>query len=136
MKVCNDDIEIKKRLKNYNPKRAGRRLPVNGEFKPEKLKSYLIKGLTESDLLVRTYNLLKAADEISDEMNVSKFAVCQNGCAYCCKIPVDVTLMEAELISYETGKVINDYNAIKRVSYKNSYCPFLDVDNAKCTIYS
>ncbi|EAV4784203.1 hypothetical protein LRT22_002542, partial [Salmonella enterica] len=81
MKVCNDDIEIKKRLKNYNPKRAGRRLPVNGEFKPEKLKSYLIKGLTESDLLVRTYNLLKAADEISDEMNVSKFAVCQNGCA-------------------------------------------------------
>ncbi|EJB1424018.1 hypothetical protein MUH60_002871, partial [Salmonella enterica] len=49
MKVCNDDIEIKKRLKNYNPKRAGRRLPVNGEFKPEKLKSYLIKGLTESD---------------------------------------------------------------------------------------
>ncbi|ENE1421956.1 hypothetical protein [Salmonella sp. SAL04157] len=60
MKVCNDDIEIKKRLRNYNPKRAGRRLPVNGEFKPEKLKSYLIKGLTESDLLVLTYNLLSA----------------------------------------------------------------------------
>ncbi|EBQ4837748.1 YkgJ family cysteine cluster protein [Salmonella enterica subsp. arizonae] len=136
MKVCNDDAEIKKRLKNYNPKRTGRRLPVNEQFKPEKLKYYLFKGLTESDLLARTYYLLKAVDEITDEMNVNKFAVCQSGCAYCCKIPVDVTLMEAELIAYETGKVINNPNPIKRISYKNSYCPFFDVDNAKCTIYS
>ncbi|WP_367376780.1 YkgJ family cysteine cluster protein [Hafnia alvei] len=136
MKVCNDAAEIKRRLKNYNPKRSGRRLPVNEEFKPEKLVSYFINGLTGNDPLERSYNLLMAADEISDEMDIKNYAVCQNGCAYCCKIPVDVTLIEAELISREVGTAINDYNTMEKVSNKNSYCPFLDKNNAKCTIYS
>lgn len=47
---------------------------------------------------------------IGDEVSVNKFAVCQNGRAYCCKITVRVILMEEELISYETGKFIDDYS--------------------------
>lgn len=47
---------------------------------------------------------------IGDEVSVNKFAVCQNGRAYCCKITAGVALMEEELIPYETGKVINDYS--------------------------
>lgn len=136
MKLCSDDNEIKKRLRNYNPKRVGRRIPVNENFKSEKLRLYFIKGLTESDPLDRTYNLLMAADEIGEEMNVKNYAVCQKGCAYCCKIPVEITSIEAALISRETSKIINSYSTIKKLKKNYSYCPFLDKSNASCTIYS
>ncbi|EAN9728883.1 YkgJ family cysteine cluster protein [Salmonella enterica] len=135
MKLCSDNDEIKKRLKNYNPKKVYR-MPVNENFQSEKLMLYLIKSITESDPLDRTYNLLMAADEIAEEMNVKNHAVCQKGCAYCCKIPVEITLIEARLISRETGKTINDYATIEKLKVGNSYCPFLDKNNARCTIYS
>jgi uncharacterized protein len=63
---------------------------------------------------------------------VSNFAVCHKGCSYCCKIDIQLSRVEAELIKAETDK---KYNEPIKISLNNTTtCPFLG-NEGSCTIY-
>ncbi|MDI3414788.1 YkgJ family cysteine cluster protein [Pantoea sp. V106_11] len=136
MKVCTDSCVVKSRLKKYNPKLKGKIIPPNPNFDNTKLFNHLMQGMKHPDDKIKAHNLLMASDEIADEMSINQLSVCQSGCAYCCKIPVDVSQIEAELISSYTNKKMNHYNNIKKIINKSTYCPFLDTTKAMCSIYA
>lgn len=63
---------------------------------------------------------------------VSGFSVCDKGCSHCCKIDIQLTRVEADLISFNLNKKINEPT---NKSVKNTdSCPFLD-NNDYCSIY-
>lgn len=136
MKICDDSKDVQSRLKNYKPKLSGREIPPDPNFDNTALYEHFKAGMILSDDLKKTHHLLMAADEIGKEMGISKFSVCQSGCAYCCKIPVDVSQVEAELISKHVKKSNNSFSNLRKVHNKYSYCPFLDQENAICSIYT
>ncbi|PHS22040.1 MAG: hypothetical protein COA84_14260 [Robiginitomaculum sp.] len=74
----------------------------------------------------RIYGLI---DKVMEE-TVYPYAMCQSGCAHCCKIPVSVSAIEAGYIHQVTGKKL-----IGKPVDDIGYCPFLDLDTAKCSIY-
>lgn len=136
MKICTDSKDVKSRLKSYKPKFSGRKIPPDPSFDNTLLLEYFNKAISDPDDIQKAHHLLMAADEIAKEMGVVNISVCQSGCAYCCKIPVDVSQIEAELISNYTNKNRNDYSNLKKVNNKYSYCPFLDTQKATCSIYT
>jgi len=71
------------------------------------------------------------------ESGVVEHAVCQKGCAHCCYLDVDVSLIEALYISKHTGyKVVSRQTRIRKGYHlSRHYCPFLDQNNGTCTIY-
>ncbi|PLY08422.1 MAG: hypothetical protein C0625_02205 [Arcobacter sp.] len=58
-------------------------------------------------------------------------AVCQKGCAHCCKIQVDVSEIEVEYIEKNTDYKRSMTNNINT----NDYCALLDLDTGLCSIY-
>lgn len=89
------------------------------------------------DLYNQKISLLEKLEKLynyTDEYNSpnKKDAVCQKGCSFCCKIPVDISEIEVQYIEQNTKfkrkniKVINVYEN----------CPFLDVQSNACSIYT
>jgi len=80
--------------------------------------------------------VLEQIYEFMDEYNkfVATFSVCQKGCNHCCKINVDISVLEAEYIRQN----INNLPQSKSLSYKigktKTPCPFLGT-KGQCTIY-
>ena len=64
---------------------------------------------------------------------VEKMAVCKKGCSHCCKISVDVPMIEAYYIHKKTGIKINEIKTSRGPQIDNSDCPFLK--NNECSIY-
>lgn len=139
MKIVDDSEKIKKMLKDYDPSLVGYRTIPAPNFSNKKLVAYLQTALSvNQDINKKTQAILLASDEINEENDIQKYSVCQNGCAYCCKIHVSVTTMEANLIKEYTGKtLINPPHISNNSDGENyEYCPFLDKDKANCSIYS
>lgn len=61
----------------------------------------------------------------------NKHSVCQKGCSHCCKIPIEVSLIEVEYINKYTNHIIQNIENIN----KNDYCPFLNDKENSCSIY-
>ncbi|MEH3397219.1 YkgJ family cysteine cluster protein [Enterobacter cloacae] len=136
MKIIDDSERIKKMLKNYDPTMAGERTKPKLTYSKDKLTNLLkIVISQDQDINKRTESVLLSADEILEMENVKEYSICQNGCAHCCKIPVSVTTMEANLIKEHTEKELRTYPHKSKEKIKYEYCPFLDQKNANCTIY-
>ncbi|MBA5236933.1 YkgJ family cysteine cluster protein [Pectobacterium aroidearum] len=136
MKLVNDSECIKAKLKEYSPKLSGKRLKPIANHNNDKID--ILKNIFSSETTStndKTQAILDLSDEFRNQDNVSKHAVCQNGCAYCCKIPVSVTALEAILIGSIINKRPKELNEIKRSTEKDCYCPFLDQKKANCSIY-
>lgn len=67
-------------------------------------------------------------DAIMHELRES--AVCERGCAHCCKQPVSVTPLEIELAKFSP-----QFSQAPEFDPNTGYCPFLDKQSAQCTIY-
>jgi len=80
------------------------------------------------------FDKLGAVYAFMDKYNtfVSTFAVCQKGCAHCCKIDVSISQLEAEYISATGGPTLD--RGKSRTKGHDDACPFLANDGA-CSIY-
>lgn len=82
--------------------------------------------------------IMKSAYKIADlahELN-AKNSICSKGCAYCCKVPVDVSALEAHYIEHMTGFKIVKHNHVRTDKLEaETYCPFLDHETATCSIH-
>lgn len=78
------------------------------------------------DLIERIYLFM-------DEYNqfVATFTVCEKGCSACCRIPVNLSRLEAEYIKRKTGYKLSS-DVILTAGRSN--CPFL-ADDGDCSIY-
>ncbi|HAS6359169.1 TPA: YkgJ family cysteine cluster protein [Vibrio vulnificus] len=95
---------------------------VNNEYSASK----------QSEALSRMYHF---ADKYMEEAN--KYLVCTKGCAHCCKAPVLITSAEATYIENHTDYAKEQLGIIQELPNKisNSYCPLLDQESAKCSVY-
>lgn len=64
---------------------------------------------------------------------VKSFAVCSEGCSFCCRIDVQLTDYEAAYISKNTGKPMAAVSSV--TTGHTSPCPFLS-EKGSCTIYA
>lgn len=136
MKIIDDSERIKKMLKDYDPTMDGQRTKPNLTYSTDKLTNLLKIAISkDQNVNERTKAVLLSSDEILEMENIKEYSICQNGCAHCCKIPVSVTTMEANLIKEYTGKKLRTYPHTSKEKIKYKYCPFLDQKNANCSIY-
>ena len=124
---------IKRRLNRF----AGKKVGIASEKRMSKLMIWLADNennkVQSKALMSRIYSVI---DKYM-EKEIADFLVCSKGCAYCCKVPVQVSLLEANYIEERTKikfnrKTKNQYQIAKRV---DTYCPFLDQITATCKIY-
>lgn len=103
-------------------------LPYENSFLDEKedFKNSLKSNCSKFSKVKKFYTYVDAINS-----NIEKFTVCQKGCAFCCKIPVTITKLEAEYIEKNTNHKIKD---IKNINV-NDYCPFLEQTKGVCSIY-
>lgn len=82
-------------------------------------------------LVARAYALV---DCVMDE--VGKASVCRKGCGYCCRVPVDVSTIEAAYIDnvYRVG-MLDTPKARLTKEEKHRCCPFLDPATFTCQIH-
>lgn len=60
-------------------------------------------------------------------------SVCKKGCSHCCKLNVDVTMVEA---AYIASKLKGGYEFDYKAGFdKGSYCPFHNSQTQACAIY-
>jgi Fe-S-cluster containining protein len=64
---------------------------------------------------------------------VEPLSVCSRGCAWCCRIPVDVSAVEVQYIYEKTGIEAKEIQEQKRFYPDKSKCPFLKFN--ECSIY-
>lgn len=84
------------------------------------------------------FEAVNLAHKMSDLANDKSAAnsVCVKGCAHCCQVNVDVTVVEAIYIEKMTGHEINiKPYSIPAGSKLVPYCPFLNQESATCSIH-
>jgi len=91
-------------------------------------------------------NLFKRLDRLFEfvemylrEFGVPQKSVCQKGCAHCCFVDVDVSMLEAMYIASRVpGLTVVDRDQRVHNGYEKArqYCPFLDKGTATCTIHA
>ncbi|WP_413113391.1 YkgJ family cysteine cluster protein [Thaumasiovibrio sp. DFM-14] len=74
---------------------------------------------------------------------LSIYMICAKGCAECCRIPVPITLVEANYIFSVGGKAFNQVTPETQNILdpdvplaKDDYCPLLDQDTGLCSQYA
>lgn len=95
----------------------------------KELESYLASLKENTSNYSRLRKLYIYSDAIYNQYH--NIAVCQKGCAHCCKIPVDVSELEAKYIEHNTNYKIRMNKNIK----KNEYCNLLDQETGTCKVY-
>ena len=88
-----------------------------------------MKSLKENDDFLKLEKLYNYTDELYKTLD--GIHVCQKECAFCCKVPVDISELEVEYIENNTSHNSEEIIVIN----KNDYCPFLDQSCGECTIY-
>lgn len=121
-----NDSSVAARFRDYDPDML-RFLPA-----PDTTEEY---RRVKSVLADRSLGRLKKLEAIHRYADVflssyQSQAVCQLGCAHCCKIPVLIHEIEAQYIARKTGRLID------RNSDNPAYCPLLDQSNGQCTAYN
>lgn len=85
-------------------------------------------------MLAKVMFLYAAADEFTAEL--SQKATCSKGCAWCCKIPVEIMNVEASYIERVTGASRKLKKFREKVAPENmDFCPFLDRKTNECRVY-
>lgn len=132
MKISDDDIEITKKLKNYTPSNKLPKLELSNSF-IEGMLDKINESFALGDADQTTGDILQLVSEACEDYGLSELSVCQRGCAHCCKIPVNVTAMEARYIGGVIGVVPTNVQVTDEDLY--DYCPFLNQEKAECSIY-
>lgn len=100
------------------------------------LEPFLTNG--NVNVLKKVERLYEFVDWYITVTGVREKAVCQRGCAHCCYLDVDVTLIEALYLAKKTGNLtVIDRNERLRAKYEvgHNYCQFLDKNTGTCTVY-
>lgn len=100
----------------------------------ERMKALAERAQKEPDFAKKFRLLREIADYVADAM--SGLVPCRAGCSHCCRIPVQLTRVEAGVIAHENGfRVTNPakYSVDGNPAYTGTPCPFL-VEN-QCSIY-
>jgi len=87
------------------------------------------------------YTSIKKVQYIYNEADrwnqgIQDIVTCSRGCKWCCKIPVDVTTIETQVIDklYGTSNIAKKHR--KKLDKKHvDYCPFLERATGLCNIY-
>lgn len=98
----------------------------------------LTKSLDHNQPLINVANIYAFVDDYMDKTGVNVSSVCGKQCAHCCKINVDMALIEAIYIREKSDKKLTVVDRDERMhtyTRGNNYCPFLDTNTALCTIY-
>ncbi len=124
---------IKKRLDYFND----RKIPQKTIDKVGKLLPWLESLENTSTnirpLMNRIYNDL----DYFMEKEIYPHSVCMKGCAHCCKVPVQVSLLEADYISQRAKIKIQhvEKNRYEMDQDVTGYCPLLDQATGTCSVY-
>ena len=128
-----DEESIARRLRRFND----REVSLKTKNKVGKLIPWLegMRGKTMPihKIMNRIYNDI----DYFMEREIKPASVCTKGCAYCCKVPVQVSLLEADYIANKTGLKIQKLtkNRYKMPDNVNTYCPLLEQDTGLCSVY-
>lgn len=120
---------IKQRLFNIE----NRKVDSASAKRLSKVATRLARFNGDFDVIQEIDTLYAAADKYM-EKNVYPNAVCRKGCGYCCRVPVDVTLIEAARISLYINQELPDTMFVVSDEQKKTRCPFLG-DDMCCSIY-
>jgi uncharacterized protein len=122
--MLNDDYAAAQMTAEENWQRIIRQITPEFDLKEEELwKSLARPGEPAMEKLARIYSYM---DELY--ASISQCSPCSRGCAYCCRIQVLVSPLEAQYIEARTG--VKQSPGIDKT---DSDCPFLD--NNICSIY-
>jgi Fe-S-cluster containining protein len=130
MNFGNDKDIIKRYLtKEEAEKKIGLKFrPINFSVEREE-KDFMNSLAVNCDDLSKLKKLYTYADLVNTSLY--DIIVCQKGCSYCCKIPVEVSELEVDYIEKNTKYKIQH---IERID-TNEYCPFLNRQKGICNIY-
>ncbi len=124
---------IERRRNQFN----NREIQAKTRHKVGKLIPWL-ESLTDTKLPLRpVMNRIYNDIDYFMQNEIRPFSVCTKGCAHCCSVPVQVSLLEADYIAQKTSvkihHVVKDrYEMPKSV---DGYCPLLDQETALCSVY-
>lgn len=140
-----DEIPIKWLTKEAIAKRVsdqnGRPVTANVKRKSEKLNAYLNKLGDSTEGIVDPIEVIekiyKFTDAVSEDIHKPKTHVCRKGCAWCCKIPVTVTALEANYIQHVYGITPMPLQTPQLMTGSDDleYCPMLNRDTGMCDVY-
>lgn len=124
---------IERRFAQFNKRHVSEKTQKKVGKLPVWLESLKGKNISLHVIMNRIYNDI----DYFMENEIADYLVCVKGCAHCCKIPVQVSLMEMDYIAQRTGTTIrriekSRYEMPQRVA---TYCPLLDKDTATCSVY-
>lgn len=125
----NEDIIARYCTKEEAEKRIGKE-EISINFSVEKEEKAFMESLYGNH---KDVSKLKKLYEYTDLRNtaIDDIIVCQKGCAFCCKIPVEISELEVKYIERNTNHKRQDIQNIN----KNEYCPFLNQEKGECSIY-
>lgn len=126
---------VKKREDHFK----GRQLSNQLAKKLGAIQTYLVKTSKQPDAIVDVEALVtrvyKLADQVIAEA-VGDNHVCRKGCAYCCKVPVQVTAIEMSYLVAHYGVVVQHLKEKTSLVTVDTYCPMLNQEDATCTVWN
>ncbi len=97
----------------------------------EALSHYHATDHSKLSKLAQLRVIYRLADKVSEADEA--ISVCRKGCAWCCRIAIEITPLEADYIAANT-----DNKIITRLLKKPDpigYCPLLNKQTGECTVY-
>ncbi len=127
--------EQNKRVKSFGERRVNKKSVRLMSNVHQKILSLQNSTVTNEIIIELIGDMYKAIDFFMRK-NIYDYAVCRSGCAHCCRVPVQVSGLEAVFISQNTEFEINK-NVSKGITLGKEvdYCPLLDIDSARCLAY-
>lgn len=123
---------IQERLNAYKARKIDRSIIQKfGEFQDE-MTQLIGTGKVDAVYIVR--RIYEIADYYM-EHDTNKYLVCRKGCAHCCRVPVDVTALEANIIEQVHGYTPAELRTWQPRPTRVDYCPFLNQKKGVCKIY-
>lgn len=107
------------------------KIPAAIQDRLKRLQDTLATGCESCSALELFAEIYGAADEFMETL-VYPFTPCAKGCDYCCHVPVEVTAVEAIVMSDLIGRDIQT-GAVPYVNLRDP-CPFLK--KGECSIYA
>ncbi len=125
---------IDRRLRQFD----NREVSLKTKKKVGKLIPWLENQKGDSVLVHKVMNRIYNDIDYYMEKEVKPLMVCAKGCAHCCKVPVQVSLLEADYIARKVGVPIN---RLAKSRYEmpesvHSYCPLLEQSTGTCSVYA
>lgn len=128
-----EESAIQKRLSQFDSRKTKKKTLIKMKKLFVWLESQEGRKIDATVLIKRIYNDI----DYFMESEIYANTVCAKGCAHCCKVPVQVSLLEAHYIARKTKIPLhrpskNRYEILEGV---DTYCPLLDQKSATCKAY-